>query len=194
MEAVRLVNLPYTILLGLLLLYWLTVILGVLDVETLDLHADAHFEVDHFFGFLNFGAVPFSIWLTIFAFQMWLYSVVSNAGFDALFSFRVPNIVRFLVELVFFIPISVIITKWVTTPLSRIFDIPTVRKRDFTNRECEITSSVVNETFGTAEIRYDGTVHNLDIRTKQGETLKKFERALIYEYDESCDMFYVTSL
>jgi hypothetical protein len=36
MQAIRLPNLPYTIFLGLILLYWISVIVGVLDVESLD--------------------------------------------------------------------------------------------------------------------------------------------------------------
>ena len=39
-------NLPYTILLGFVLIYWLTVILGFLDLSTLDLDVDIDMDVD----------------------------------------------------------------------------------------------------------------------------------------------------
>lgn len=49
-ESIRLVNLPFTLLLGLIVLYWLFVGLGLLDMHLfsdgdVDLHTDAHADV-----------------------------------------------------------------------------------------------------------------------------------------------------
>lgn len=47
-ESIRPANLPYTIFLGLVMLYWLTVLIGALDLDFLniDLDADADLDLD----------------------------------------------------------------------------------------------------------------------------------------------------
>ena len=45
-EAISPPNLLYTLLLGLVMIYWLTVIIGALDLDFLDIHLDADVDVD----------------------------------------------------------------------------------------------------------------------------------------------------
>src|SRR4051812_36522355 len=50
-EATRLINLPFTLLLGLILFYWMLVAIGLLDMHLFsdgdfDLHTDAHTDLD----------------------------------------------------------------------------------------------------------------------------------------------------
>ena len=44
--ALAAVNLPYTVFLGLILLYWLTVIIGALDLDLFNIDLDADADVD----------------------------------------------------------------------------------------------------------------------------------------------------
>lgn len=197
-ESVRWVNMPYTIIAGVMGVYWLTVILGFLDIEVFDFDVDVDIEtefgMDSLLGILNVGNVPFSIWLSILAVQMWLYSITFNLALDGIPGFRLPEILRFIICALVFIPISATITKFVTTPLNTLFEMKTVTKNEFVGKECVVTSSEVNEQFGTAEVRVGGVPQLIDIRAKSEDGLKRDDKALIYEYDTEQDVFYVTNI
>jgi hypothetical protein len=198
-ESVRWVNLPYTALIGAMGMYWITVILGLLDIEIfdfeIDVDVDAEFGVGSVFEVLNVGSVPFSIWLTIFAFQMWLYSLIYNLLLDEITRSNLSGLLRFVTCAIICIPIAAVVTKLATNPLNKIFEVKTVRKNEFVNQECIVTSSQVDEEFGTGEIRIGGVPQLIDIRARPTDgTLKRDDKALIYEYDKERDVFYVTAM
>ncbi len=185
------INLPYTILLGLFLVYWITVIIGLLDVEFIDFDL----EGDSFFGgLLNVGKVPFSIWMTVFAFQGWLYSVLINLWLNSFPKFPITGFFRFLGIAVVIVPLSAFLTKIFTKPLEKLFHEDSITKNDFVGQECEVTSSVVDEKFGIGEIRIDGDVQILDLRAKAEESFVKGEKALIFEYDDKEDVFWIARI
>jgi hypothetical protein len=199
-QAVRLVNLPYTLLLGITGIYWIIVILGFLDIEVFDIDIDLDLDVDadlsfgSIFSMLNVGALPFSIWLSIFILQMWVYSIVANLLLDAILP--LPNLVRFLLCAIIFLPVAGIMTKVFTNPLKTAFEgRQSIGKKDFVGKECLITSSQVTTTFGTAQLILDGVPQLIDIRAKdENDVFKKGDTALIYSYNEERDVFYVTSM
>jgi hypothetical protein len=199
-QAVRGVNLLYTIIIGLLSMYWISVILGFLDIEIFDFDLDLDLDTEiegvgagGILGILNVGSIPFSIWMSIFALQMWVYSVVFNLALDAIPDFRLPNGLRFIIGAILFIPIAATVTKFATTPLKKAFEVKSITKHDFVGKVCIVTSSEVNEQFGTAEIRIGNSPQIIDIRAKPDEEIKRDEKALIYQYDDEQDVFYVTS-
>jgi len=191
LELIRIVNLPYTTVFGLMLLYWFSVVLGIFDVDLFDFDVDEIGFGDELLGALNLGKVPFSLWLTIFSGQMTVYSLLFNKLIDALFG-TVANPVRFLVCFVVFAPIAAIVTKISTSPMEKLFDVETVSRKDFVGQECRVTSPEVNEHSGVGEILVTGIPSILYIRAKAEEGLKKNDRAVIYEYNEEKDLFYVT--
>ena len=200
LQTVRWVNLPYTLLLGATGIYWLIVILGFLDIEVFDIDLDLDLDVDadlsfgSVFGMLNVGAIPFSIWLSIFIIQMWACSVVANLLLDAILP--LPDILRFLLCAIVFLPLAGMMTKVFTNPLKSAFEgRRSITKKDFVGKECLITSSQVTPTFGTAELTVDSVPQLIDIRAKdENDAFKKGETALIYSYNEERDVFYVTGM
>jgi hypothetical protein len=199
-QAVRLVNLPYTLLLGITGIYWIIVILGFLDIEVFDIDIDLDLDMDadlnfgSIFSMLNVGALPFSIWLSIFILQMWVYSIVANLLLDAILP--LPNLVRLLLCAIVFLPVAGIMTKVFTNPLKTAFEgRESIGKKDFVGKECLITSSQVTPAFGTAQLILDGVPQLIDIRAKdENDVFKKGDAALIYSYNEERDVFYVTSM
>lgn len=181
------INLPYTIIMGVLFVYWLMVIIGALDVEVFDF--DVEFE--GVLGILNVGNVPFSIWLSVFGLQTWLYSIMLNILADSFGLLNGLLFVRFLLIFAIIVPFSSITTKFITKPLDKLFANTAKSKKDFISHECEITSSTVDETFGTAEITMDGSPQIIDVRCKKEEGLKKGEKVLICDFDEKDDTFLV---
>lgn len=191
LELIRIVNLPYTTVFGLMLMYWFSVVLGIFDIDLFDFDVDEIGFGDELLGALNLGKVPFSLWLTIFSGQMTVYSLLFNKLIDAVFG-TVADHIRFLVCFVVFVPIAAFITKISTTPMEKLFEIETVSRKDFVGKECRVTSPEVNEHSGVGEILVTGIPSILYIRAKAEEGLKKNDRAVIYEYNEAKDLFYVT--
>jgi len=98
-DAVLWYNLPLTVLFGAVILYWIGVCLGALDMDTFDVHVDHEVPVDtdipHGFDkdvpgdgsggsfmavlrFLNVGDVPFMVILSIFTVTLWTISMEAN--------------------------------------------------------------------------------------------------------------------
>lgn len=192
LQVFRLVNVVYTATFGLMALYWISVALGFLDIEVLDFDIDdAEVGLGGLLGILNIGDVPFSIWVTIFSAQMSLYSIAFNLFVDQL-PFAMGGFVRFAVCGIIFLPLTAVITKFVTQPIKKAFEIKSVKRSSFVGMECRVTSPVVNENSGVGEIRVSGVPNIIYIRAKAEDGFKKDDRALIYEYDETKDMFFVS--
>lgn len=195
-ESIQWYNLPYTILLGCVIIYWITVMLGFLDIEFFDFDLDLEVDgVEGFFGLLNLGAVPFSIWLTVFSFFLWLLSIIANVVINSIGLSWLPAPVRFIVLLLVLVILSGIIAKYVTLPLRKLFNFQTITKNDFVGKECQVTSSEVTDSFGTGELRIDGDVQLIDIRiANSDEKIAKGDRAIIFKYDQEKDIFFVNKL
>ena len=192
LQVFRLVNVVYTATFGLMTLYWISVALGFLDIEVLDFDLDdAEIGLGGLLGILNVGSVPFSIWLTIFSAQMSLYSIVFNMLVDRL-PFNMGGLIRFLICGIIFLPLTAIITKIVTQPLKKAFEVKSVTRSGFVGQECRVTSPVVNENSGVGEIMVSGVPNIIYIRAKAEDGFKKNDKALIYEYDEAKDLFFVS--
>ena len=185
-------NFVYSVILIIVLIYWIIVTVGLLDVESIDLNIDL--SIDSLFTFLNLGKIPFSIWFTVFSFIIWVLSLSYNSLFDNFKLIDNNSIFRFIAGFILLLPTSIFITKLLTNPLRRFFDFETIKKSDFISKECVVTSSTVTNEFGIAELSIEGQMQLVDIRTKNKEEIKKGDRVLIYQYDDNNDIFYVTKI
>lgn len=176
--------LPFSILFCLILVYWITVIAGFLDVEFMDFDLDVEFDL------LNLGSVPFSIWTTIFGLQAWLYAFSLNILFSGLPVLSI-SVVRFIALLIIVVPFTSFTTRFIVIPLKKLFHQKAVSKRDFEKKIIIVTSSQVTGEFGQGEIVVDGTPQILDLRTRDKKPIVKGDKVYIYEYDESEDLFWV---
>lgn len=127
-------NIVYTILLLVVLFYWISVLLGALDLSAfdfdveadtdLDLDVDSEVDIDAnnagwvigTLQFFNFGRIPFMIIMTFVVLSAWTIALLVNhyIGNDSiLFALilAIPNIC-----------VSLIITKIITTPLVPTFE------------------------------------------------------------------------
>ena len=236
--CVALVNLPYTSLLILVTVYWLTVIIGLIDTETIDidLHKDvdlhvgvgtdadvhAHVEAgtdagfmkdvnknfgDHlhkdtgsgsggFFAMLhyfNVGEVPLMVLVSVLAFSMWFISMSATHAL---------SLTSIWIAIPLFVPIlilSAFIAKFTTSPLRALYK--TLEKDSFeevsvVGRLCKVKTGTVNEQFGQAEVirEQEGVPLLINVRTRNGETLKKDEEGVVLEYLEQEDSYVITSL
>jgi sugar phosphate permease len=199
--SVHISNLFSTLLLLLVLGYWISVLCGLLDVDTLDLEMDvdgpeAGSSADGHEGlleYLNLRKVPLSIVVSAFGVSLWLVGVIANH--------YLHNTTSGLVGLVIFVPnvlISAHVAKFVTMPLVPLFrsmQRGIAEVRDMTGTRVRITSSVANARFGQAEVLSsdEGPSIVLAVRT-EGEVLEKGAEAVVVSEDAGKSVYVVSKL
>lgn len=203
-QALLSYNLPLTVLLGLVFLFWIISLLGMADFEFLeaDLELDADGSdvhgVDGVFGFIlrmvNAYDVPVMLVLSLLTLFMWTVSIASNYYLN-------PNhggwiaLGLFLVNFIF----SVLLVKVTTQPLRPLFR---AIKNDEEHQEPLIgsTGSVKSKTldgdFGQCEIvRPKGAPALLNCRLAEGEPpLVRGDEILVIGYEDTTRKFIIKSL
>lgn len=197
--ALSAVNLPYTFLLGLVLLYWISVILGALDISALDFDVDADLDVDvdvdvdvdadvdsdidagggwfaTALNFFNFGKVPFMIIMTVVIVSSWAMAIMSNhywGNYDWLFALAMIGPILF---------VGLLLAKLLTTPLVPLFD--QINKAsepiDYVGQNCRLLLPADHEKFGQAEVTINGDSLLIRVKTAQpGLRLKTGDQAVV---------------
>ncbi|TGE23922.1 DUF1449 family protein [Hymenobacter aquaticus] len=186
-------NLVASGLLIFVLLYWLTVILGLLDFKTLDLHLDAdgglteaphdpHLSVAWLNGalaFFNLGRVPLMVFVSFVALPLWVGSILTN--------YYTHN-TSWLLGLVFCLPLlvgSLLVAKVLTTPFVKLF--ATLEKDQAgTNpigKICTVLLPASHEHLGQAVVKANGDTLMLNVKAASAATeLHKGDTALIIDY------------
>lgn len=196
-------NVIPTFFLLMVILYWIAVILGAMDLGFLDFDLDPDFETDvevevdvsgevgwfsEFLSFFNLGRVPFMVFFTALVIPMWLMSVNINHYLG------IENVMlATLLQIPYFF-VSLFVSKIITSPLSGVFE---RLNDDAMSKEALIgkTGRVVIECSSThkgqIEVKIDGDSFILTAKTRKGIVLPKSSTALIVEYNHENDNFIV---
>ena len=202
-ECIQPVNLPVTILLGLVLMYWLMVIIGVFGMDVIDLDLDGDFDIEggidtnvdtgsvlgDFFRFMHMGDVPVMIVVSFFVVSMWIVTIITNHYFNTDFSWLitgfliVPNLI-----------VSLVATKIVVMPFATMFqhenDIE-LDRQDMIGRIGVVKTSEITHLFGQIEVAHDGPPVVLNARTGPDENLAQGDAAKIISYNAANDTYLV---
>lgn len=194
-EALLPVNMVFTILLVFVMLYWLTVLLGLIDISAMDVDLeldadidtdvdlDADTEVEGNSGgwfssslqFFNFGKVPFMVVFSFLTLCMWAFSVLINHYFGhgswgtAAILF-LPNLAT-----------GLLLTKVITTPLIPVFKhfdgsaLPV----EYIGHECTLTLPASNTAMGQAEVLIDDTPLLINVKLDGEDLLARGAKALV---------------
>ncbi len=201
-ESIRTVNLPYTILLGLVCLYWVLYLVGAMGTDALDflgvdldvdVDVDADVDIDagshgpghalaSILQFLHVGELPVVLIASILITFMWAFSVLSNYYLGTYAPWF---------ALLMFVPILVtgaIATKAVVMPfapyLKKAFDQSSDRI-EVVGKRVTIISMEATSEYGQAEFITTGSPLLLNVKTREGVTMAKGEEAIVYEYDKA---------
>ena len=205
-------NFASSALLGVVLVYWLFVLSGVLGLDILDfdldmdadvggdIDVDGDLDVDvgepgalgSMLGmgvvvlrFLNIGRVPLMLWISVFALALWALTMFLD---------KPENHVTISHDLLILLRnavIAVACTKVLTQPLQGRFDpVEAGTVRDLVGRECTVVTPTVTETSGQVRCATEAAPLLLNARTK-GEPLAKGDRAVIVEVNLSQGIYYV---
>ena len=183
---------PPSILLCVVVVYWLFVIIGALDIDLFDFD----FELDASesildigyapLRFLNLGRIPVMIWISVYAFCAWAIAV-------ALVEWKEPTLPPTFQVLVASFGLGAIATKLLTQPLGDRLAADNVephKAETIVGGTCVITTSEATERVGEARFGTDGAPLVLTVRTAEG-TLAKGDRAQIIDYHAEENVYIV---
>lgn len=203
--AVSPANLIVTVLFIFIIIYWITVILGVIDMDFLDVDIDVDADMDidvdadvdgtslvwlnSVLAFFNLGQIPFMIFMSFLILPTWVLCIMVN-DFMGTSSFTFG-----LIVLVISLFVSLFIAKFLTIPFIKIFG--NLNKEGGEEREvlvgkvCEIILSASSQKVGQAKIITDGAPHIINVNSINDSTLSKGETGLIIEYSESNNIYLI---
>ena len=199
-ESMRAVNLPFTVLAMLAVLYWVVVLLGVIDVDALDFDMDLDVDVDvdvdvdgdivghgsalaSLVGILGLKNVPILLALSVYFISLWLVGMVAqyylNPGDSAIIGGVIIAVNLFA---------SLIVMRIVTRPFAKIYG---VLNKDYdapakvVGSVCTVTSlDISGSRVGSCEILAKGAPIQINAVHRGEHFLKKGDEALVVRYDK----------
>ncbi len=196
--AVTGVNIIPTTLLGLVILYWVFVIVGALDLSSLDIDIDGDADLDSISGPLHsimllfkIGQLPIGFVISVIILVFWVLSMAMH-----LLPFKTGGILAGIIMLPSFV-LSIFITKIILSPFEKAF-----RSRVKSELEEEIIEGrrgvlLCDLTFGRlgqVEIKRNGSPIIINVKMIKEEELQKGNEVLILKKDEEKDFYLITKL
>lgn len=176
----------FTFLLVVVVLFWLLVLLGTMDLEI----GDA--DIDGLDG-IGLGGVPVTVTLSVLIVVAWFVSLAGGVFTAAL---NLGTFVQVLLGIgVLFVAVlaGLFVARLVALPLRKLYvDGSEPSRRDFLGRECVIRTGRVSGDFGQAEVTAeDGSSAIIQVRQTGEHELTNGRRALIFDYDTDGEFFWV---
>lgn len=175
-----------TAILLFIIVYWVIVIIGLVDTDFLDLDIDADHGgevsadiswINQALYFFNLGRIPLMIWLSFFAVPFWLI-MINVTGY--------LHLSHFLWGLLFFFPVAFVclfVAKTLTMPFIRFFD--SINKdadeKDVTGQLGTVITPADEIKKGQAEVNINGAFMLLSIKTMPGVVVNKGQRVLFIQ-------------
>ena len=204
--------LPATILVGLLVVYTMIAMVGLVDfdigvpdldvdIDMPDLDVDTHhFDLDLLQGiggsalrWVNLGRVPMIIWGGIFTVAFWSIAYTLWHHFDV--DHYQPDFWTSSLLTARNVVLSVLVTKVLTGPLVKHFaPAPQYDTRRIVGSTCEVVSLEATPNYGQAKFRTHAAPLLLNIRTEGDQTFAKGDEVRIVAFDKSKRIYQVTSL
>lgn len=188
----------YSVLLGVVLCYWLLAMIGLVDFEhggpELDLDGDAG-DIGTVAAYLvafGLGGVPFSIVVSLLVLVAWTFSCLAAMWLLPL----VPTVpLRLLAGtgvLAAAAAAAIPVAAWAVRPLRKLFVTHSaVSNAALVGQRCRILTRSVDERFGRAEVDSRGAGYNIRIFADTPNTLTRGASAIIVEYDAAAARYRV---
>jgi hypothetical protein len=213
--AISGINIIPTSLLVFILVYWLVVILGLIDLHAIDIspdhdfHVDVHSEVGvhhdvpakeiHAHGsgsvswlnsvlaFFNLGQIPFMVFMSFLILPMWVISILTN------YYLSNQSIIVALVLLIPNLIVSLFIAKILTTPFVKLFSYlyKDSEQQDVVGKVCTVLLPASSEKIGQAIIKTNGNTLMLNVITAEGELAEKGKSALVLEFKKNKNYYLI---
>lgn len=198
----------YSTLLGVVLVYWLLALVGIVDFDTVhleldvevegDLHADAEADdIGDLAGYLvalGLNGVPFSVVVTLLVLFSWTFSCLAGMWALPLVPTSLLRLLTGLGTLVVAFALALPLTAWLIRPLRGLFVTHTaISNAALVGQLCRVLTSSVDEKFGRAEVAMRGSGVNIRVWAETPNRLSKGALARILEYDEAGERYLVVA-
>ncbi|WP_455212617.1 hypothetical protein [Kaarinaea lacus] len=186
----------FTVLLGVIFVYWLLAILGAVDIDMLDLDVDADVSsvggLTGLLSTLGLSGPPVTVILSVLIVSSWLVSYFASAyllvlvPWDMLYEFIGAGL------LVGSFVVSIPVTAQLIKPLKSLFKVHTAKsKSQFIGATCKITTMEVTDKFGQAEIDDGEAGIIVSVRANTPNVLSKGDKAVVTSYDQNKNTYVV---
>lgn len=196
----------YTVLLGVVVIYWVLAMLGMVDIEHsgLDVDVGVHTHADgdasdigHLASYvvaLGLSGVPFSVAVSLLVLVAWTVSCLGGEWLLPLVPTMALQLLAGTALLVASAVIAIPITAVAIRPLRGLFVSHTaVSNAALVGQLCRVVTGVVNEKDGRAEVARRGASLNIRVWATTPNTLKRGSQALIVEYDEAAARYLIVA-
>lgn len=184
----------YTVLLGVVLVYWVLAVLGMVDFESsgididIDTHADAAPEdLGTLAGYVvafGLSGVPFSIVVSLLVLVGWLLTALASV---LLLPWVPTELLRWAAGAALLLvagALSIVITAQLVRPLRGLFVTHAATSNaSLVGQVCRVLTGVVDERQGRAEVAQRGASINIRVWAPRPNTLQRGDRALVTDYD-----------
>ncbi len=189
----------YSTLLGIVVVYWLVGMLGLIDLDfsgDIELDSEIEVSVGGLTGLLlTFGltGVPFTLVISIIILTCWLVSIYLQFYLlawlpDGWLYYLMGAVSSFIVFL-----ISLPVTAVIIRPLKGMFNsVETATSHHLVGKDATIATGTVTETFGQARLFNDGAEILLDVRCSAEHALTMGDKVLVIEYLQENHAYIVT--
>ncbi len=177
-------------LLALVLLYWLVVLLGLLDIDGIPDFGEGE-------GFLGIAGVPVAISLTLFSFYSWLLLMLATHYLIIPLDIFSLQLLLGMIALALGFGLGSWLTLRTLKPWQKQLSALTgvsggaVGGLALRGKICIITTTRVDNKFGQASYDDKGAGLLLNVQADVPNNLKKGSRALIIDYDEAQNTYEV---
>ena len=210
-EALRWYNMPWTVLMGLVALYWAIAMVGLIDLDFLDfdfdLDADADIDVDvdgdisghggglmgALFEFMQLGNVPLMVVLSGIISIGWGLSILGNYYLNP----TATALIGVGIAVASALP-SLIISSILMRPVAifyRRLEEKTDGNETMIGRTCIVRTDRVDKSFGQAEVTTPEGPLIVNVRTSEdSEKLQRGDSALIISQDKEHTLYTVRKI
>ncbi|WP_028865991.1 hypothetical protein [Psychromonas aquimarina] len=190
----------YTVLLLIVIVFWLLTVIGLFDMDVLELDIDI--DVSNVGGALGvlvtlgLTGVPITLVISILILYGWTITsiLVSLTSFisieNSLFMFIFNSIVLLLAAAV-----SIPLSAFTIRPLRKLFRSANRGpvQESLTGKTCRVRSTIIDHQFGEIECQKDGASLILNARANKGCRYKTDQQVVIIDYSEEQNTYFVVS-
>ena len=194
----------YSTLLGVVLVYWLLALVGIVDFDSgnlevdADLHADADADdVGDLAGYLvalGLNGVPFSVVVTLLVLFSWTVTCLAAMWLLPLVPTSLLRMVGGLVIMLFAFAVSLPLTARLIRPMRGLFVTHVAMSNAaLVGQTCRVLTSSVDEKFGRAEVATRGASVNIKVWAETPNGLSKGSTARILEHDAAGERYLIVA-
>lgn len=182
-----------TILLGIILIYWIFVLLGALDIDVWGDISEGE-NMGDFLVAAGLAEIPFTIVISLWVLCSWVLTTVATYYLMFPLSSELAQFAMGLGIFVVGIAIALFMTTLLVKPLRPLFVTHEIHAQDkLVGKVCVVSTLRVDENFGQAAYDDKGAGLILAVRAQTPNRLTKGAKALIISYHSNDNTYFVTS-